>query len=153
MASTTATRPDPRARARVSRRPLHVRMTNARAALGWPLLFVGFWLCISIFALLYPDTVGSQNAHLNEILVGMVVIFNALARLLRPRTGVVSDLLVIAAGLWTIAAPFAVQYRSDAGQAPTNDIVCGSVLFFLGIVSLLMYRTSRLDAHAREHAR
>lgn len=86
-----------------------------------------------------------MDAHLNEVITGVVVFLVALIRLVRRRRGPVSDLIVAAAGAWLIVAPFVVSYgdTSRADAARINDAATGAVLILLATVSLFLARLRR----------
>src|SRR5579859_7723197 len=98
--------------------PRHLWWADQREALGYPLLAIGLWLFITVVVLGYPLTYQAQEAHLNETMVGIVIFFNGLARLVRTPTRT-SDVIVGLSGAWLVIAPFAVGYthHSEAGRA------------------------------------
>ncbi|MFD0331431.1 SPW repeat protein [Streptacidiphilus monticola] len=110
-------------------------------------MLVGLWLFTTIWALNYPQTAQAQSAHLNEIMVGIVVLWNGLARLVQEPT-VISDVILMVAGAWLIAAPFAVGYtrNSEASSAMWADIVTGAVILALGLFSFLGLRAGKAGA-------
>ncbi|MCX2924442.1 SPW repeat domain-containing protein [Streptomyces sp. NEAU-W12] len=107
------------------------------------LLIVSLWLFVGAWIIGYPFTEPAVDAHTIEILVGIVVFCVALARLIRPR-GRVSDVLVLAAGVLLIVAPFVVGYGDTAAAdaARVNDITVGCVLVLLALVSLAIALTA-----------
>lgn len=116
---------------------------DQRQAVGYLLLAIGVWLFITLWVLDYPQTEAAQNAHLNEIMVGIVVFLNGLARMLRDPSRL-SDGVVALAGAWLVAAPFAVGYTShaEAGVAAVTDWVTGGVLILLALYSAFALRIS-----------
>ncbi|MER5213599.1 SPW repeat protein [Streptomyces sp. NPDC002838] len=74
----------------------------------------GVWLFIGAWIIGYPFNEPAVDAHLNEMIVGVVVFLVAVARMVRQR-GPVSD-LAVAAGAWLIAAPFVVSYGDTRKQ-------------------------------------
>lgn len=107
------------------------------------LLMVSLWLFVGAWVIGYPFTEPAVDAHTVEILAGIVVFCVALARLIRPR-GQVSDVLVLAAGVLLIVAPFVVSYGDTAAAdaARVNDITVGCVLVVLAVVSLSIALTA-----------
>ncbi|MEZ0093626.1 SPW repeat protein [Streptacidiphilus sp. EB129] len=127
---------------------------DQRQALGYLLVVIGVWLFTTIWALDYPTTAQAQNAHLNEVMVGIVVVFNGMSRLLVYPSRV-SDVVLLLSGVWLVAAPFAVGYTktAEAGQAAVADWVTGGVLVLLALYSMFSLRISerlsqRLESRA-----
>ncbi|MFG3310173.1 hypothetical protein [Streptomyces wuyuanensis] len=111
---------------------------------------MSFWLFVGARVIGYPFTEPSGDAHLAEILVGVVVFLVAVARLVRPR-GRGSDLLVLVGGSCLIAAPYLFGYGDTeaADAARVNDLTVGSVLVLLAALSLaLAARTQRRVGNA-----
>ncbi|MER7109489.1 SPW repeat domain-containing protein [Streptomyces sp. NPDC000229] len=85
----------------------------------------------------------AKDAHRNELGVGMIVLFVAMARF-KWHLGRWSDLLILAAGAWLVASPWLLGLRNTAvftDGAPVFDVAAGSVLIALSIASLLLFRT------------
>ncbi len=90
----------------------------------------------------------AKDAHRNELGVGMIVLFVAMARF-RWHLGRWADLIVLAAGAWLVASPWLLGLQDTqvfTGGAPVFDMAVGSVLIVLSIASLLLFRASRRDA-------
>ncbi|MEI7032252.1 SPW repeat domain-containing protein [Streptomyces pratensis] len=106
------------------------------------MLIASLWLFVGAWVLGYPFNEPAGDAHLTEIIIGIVVFCVAVARLVKPR-GRASDLVVLAGGAWLIVAPFAVSYGDTAAAdaARVNDIAVGGVLVVLSAVSLILART------------
>ncbi|WP_084700050.1 SPW repeat protein [Streptacidiphilus anmyonensis] len=117
--------------------PRHLWWADQREAVGYPLILIGVWLYATIAVLDYPMTYQAQEAHLNEIMVGIVVLLNGIARLARTKTGRASDVVVGLSGVWLVVAPWAVGYShySEAGQAAVADWVTGGLLILLAVYS------------------
>lgn len=98
-------------------------------------LFVAPWIVG------YPDT--AKDAHRNELGVGMIVLFIAMARFARY-PGKWPDLVVLAAGVWLIVSPWvlSVQNTEVFDGAQVIDVVVGTVLVMLAGLSLLMLALS-----------
>ncbi|WP_162638599.1 SPW repeat domain-containing protein [Streptomyces bacillaris] len=107
------------------------------------MLLSSLWLFVGAWIIGYPFTEPAVDAHLIEILVGVVVFCVALARLIRPR-GWVSDVLVLAGGVWLFVAPFVVSYGDTAAAdaARVNDITVGCVLVVLSALPLAIALTA-----------
>ncbi|MFJ3160865.1 SPW repeat domain-containing protein [Streptomyces kanasensis] len=112
-------------------------------------LFVAPWVAGE------PDT--AKDAHRNELAVGMVVVFLAMARL-RWHLGRWSDLALLAAGAWLIGSPWLLALQDTvvfADGAHVFDVAAGTVLVVLSVVSLALYRPAVGDDpeadHQREH--
>ncbi|WP_042387330.1 SPW repeat protein [Streptacidiphilus melanogenes] len=131
--------------------PRHLWWADLREAVGYPLLLIALFLFSTPALLDYPMTYQAQEAHLNEIMVGIVVFFNGLARLVRTPTRV-SDVVVGLSGLWLVIAPFAVGYShySEAGRAAVADWVAGGILVLLAVCSAVSLTISERAAPSRE---
>ncbi|MDT9685081.1 hypothetical protein RND61_23915 [Streptomyces sp. TRM76323] len=92
-----------------------------------------------------PDA--AKDAHRNELGVGMLVLFVAMARF-KWHLGRWADLTVLAAGAWLVASPWLLGLRDTvvfADGAHVFDVAAGSVLIVLSVVSLLLYGPSTPD--------
>ncbi|HEX5568006.1 MAG TPA: hypothetical protein VFY14_13950 [Streptomyces sp.] len=120
-----------------------------------PLLMVltGFWLFLGSGFLRYPFTGAAQIAQLNESGVGIVVVFIAGARLIRPR-GWVPDLVVLVLGCWLAVAHILVVYGGTGAPSivRTNETATGAVLAGLAVVSLLLLFRVRATGQELERA-
>ncbi|WP_370103367.1 SPW repeat protein [Streptacidiphilus sp. MAP12-20] len=117
---------------------------DQRQAVGYLLLGIGVWLFVTLWVLDYPQTPQSQDAHLNEIMVGIVVFLNGMARLVRNPSRV-SDGVVALAGAWLLVAPFVVGYttNAEAGDAAVADVATGGALILLALYSAFALRISQ----------
>ena len=104
-----------------------------------PSVFVvggGLWLLgASVFGG-YRDTPGFDGQW-NDRVVGVLLIVVASIRVMsRTSTGWLS-LVSVAAGVWLIAAPFVLDYRSGphATSSIWNDIIVGALVVLLAAVS------------------
>lgn len=121
----------------------HHAQTLAHAAdirdgpLNTLMLITGVWLITGSWFLAYPLSDPADDARLQEVLGGMIVVAVACAKFVRRR-GPAFDVVVAVVGGWLIAAPFVFGYAdgSEAGGAPVNDIASGAVLFALAAASL-----------------
>jgi hypothetical protein len=109
-------------------------------------LFVGPWVVGQ------PDA--AKDAHVNENVVGMVLVFVAGHRLLvGDRRPLLGDVVVLVAGAWMIASPFVIGLGDTVvGEAQVYDIALGSVLVVLAAVSLALLRAARKAPPDREQA-
>ncbi|GGV78049.1 hypothetical protein GCM10010294_46610 [Streptomyces griseoloalbus] len=89
----------------------------------------------------YPDT--AKDAHRNELGVGVIVLLIAAARFIWY-PGKWPDLVVLLAGAWMIAAPWALSTQKTAVFDGTQvmDVAVGVVLVVLAGISLLMLKLS-----------
>ncbi|UGY94620.1 SPW repeat protein [Streptomyces gobiensis] len=117
--------------------------------IGTLILAIGLWLFVAPWVLGYPFTAPAVDAHLNEIVVGIIVFACGLARLIRPR-GLLSDLTVLLAGIWMVVAPFVFGYGDTARAelARVNSVAVGIVLIILAALSLLLAAFGRRGAAA-----
>jgi hypothetical protein len=85
----------------------------------------------------YPGT--AKDAHRNELAVGIVVLFIALARFAKY-PGKWEDLMVLLAGAWMVASPWALHLQKTAviDGAQIVDVAIGIVLMVLSVPSLLL---------------
>lgn len=99
-------------------------------------LFVAPWVVGS------PAT--AKDAHTNEVIVGVILIFLALPRF-RWYPGKRSDLTILAAGAWLIASPWVLGLQDTAvfDGAQIFDVAAGIVLVVLAALSLLMLFSAR----------
>ncbi|WP_079277595.1 SPW repeat domain-containing protein [Streptomyces sp. CB03234] len=98
----------------------------------------------------YPTS--AKDAHRNELGVGMLVLFLAMARF-KWHLGAWSDLTVLAAGGWLVASPWLLGLRNTevfTDGAHVFDVAAGSVLVVLAVASLLLYRATRRTENAGE---
>ncbi|MGI5478777.1 SPW repeat domain-containing protein [Streptomyces lavendofoliae] len=96
-----------------------------------------------------PDI--AKDAHHNELGVGMVVLFVAMARF-KWHPGRWSDLTVLVAGAWLVASPWLLGLRNTrvfTDDAPIFDAAAGGVLIVLAVASLVLFRTARHDSDGR----
>ncbi|MFJ8692465.1 SPW repeat protein [Streptomyces roseolilacinus] len=100
-----------------------------------------------------PDS--AKDAHRNELGVGMLVLFVAMARF-KWHLGRWADLTVLAAGVWLVVSPWLLGLGDTvifADGAHVFHVAAGSVLIVLAVVSLLLYGASaRSGASARDGA-
>lgn len=129
-----AVAPDPRQILREGQRDQLISLLMLLTAIA---LFVAPWVTGE------PTT--AKDAHRNELGVGMIVLFMAMARF-KWHLGPWSDLTVLAAGAWLVASPWLLGLRDTvvfADGAHVFDVAAGSVLIVLSVASLLLFRAAR----------
>lgn len=94
---------------------------------------VAVWLLVAPFVLGYSTRAA---AFWNDIVIGVLVILFAGARVAAPRLGPSLSWTNSAFGVWLVAAPFALGY-SDIRNALWNDIISGVVIAVLALWSAL----------------
>lgn len=94
--------------------------------LSWANFILGVWLVIAPFALVYR---GISAALWDNVIVGIIIAVLAAWRALgKESVGMtVTSWAVAVLGLWTLSAPFALRYQSNA-HAMWNDVIVGIVL-------------------------
>lgn len=100
-------------------------------------VLAGIWLIIAPFVLLY----GNSTALVNDIVLGIVIAVFALVRAFVPGFQTVwLSWLNALWGIWLIIGSFVLTY---AGQARTNDIILGIIVFVLGLCSATVSEQNR----------
>ncbi|EST33385.1 hypothetical protein N566_19430 [Streptomycetaceae bacterium MP113-05] len=105
-----------------------------------------FWLFIAAWAIGYDATESGGDAYLNESVVGVLLLFLALSRFLRPLRQVFASVGVLLLGAWLIVSPFIWGYGEppfEAAGAPQVEWATGAVVLILGALSLFWARTAR----------
>lgn len=94
--------------------------------LSWANFILGVWLIVAPFALVYR---GISAALWDNVIVGIIIAVLAAWRALGKESVkmTVTSWAVAVLGLWTLAAPFALRYQSNA-HAMWNDVIVGIVL-------------------------
>ena len=94
---------------------------------------LGAWLAAASFLLGYS---GVSAARWNDIIIGLVVLVLAWARVANPSQMTAASWFNVILGLWLIAAPFVLGYSGMV--APLwNDIIIGVAVAALGTWSAL----------------
>ncbi|MEU3254866.1 hypothetical protein [Streptomyces sp. NPDC006997] len=108
------------------------------------LVAVAVWLFLGGWVLAYPSGDPTNDARLTETVVCVVVLITAVTRLVRP-SGLPSDLVLLAAGGWLVAAPFALGYGDTpvADAARYNDVALGGVIVLAALVSMALRSAAR----------
>ncbi|MFV0128748.1 SPW repeat protein [Streptomyces sp. HMX112] len=143
-ASSTSRSSPPAGSRRVLREGQREQLIGLLMLLTSVALFVAPWVVGR------PDD--AKDAHRNELGVGMIVLFLALARF-RWHPGKWPDLIILAAGAWLIASPWVLSLQNTVifDGAHVFDVAAGTVLMVLAALSLLLLRATRREA-AREAA-
>ncbi|WP_228982027.1 SPW repeat protein [Streptomyces sp. DH12] len=137
--------PTPEAARRILREGQRDQIISLLMGLVAIALFVAPWVAGE------PDT--AKDAHRNELAVGMVVVFTAMARL-RWHLGRRADLLTLAAGAWLVGSPWLLGLQDTvvfADGAHVFDVAAGTVLIVLSAVSFVLYRPAVADDPKPEH--
>jgi heme/copper-type cytochrome/quinol oxidase subunit 3 len=141
MTATAArSRPTPDRRIRLENLASRDQATALLTAL------TAFWLFIGAWAVGYAGSESGGDAYLNESVVGVLLLFCALARLLRPLVQVFPSVLVLLLGAWLIVSPFIwgyADYPYRAGDAAEMQWGTGAVTLLLGAAGLLWARAAR----------
>jgi hypothetical protein len=99
---------------------------------SWINVALGLWLAVSAFAL--PHISGT--AVTEDVVAGLVVALGALwaAEAFRPKVSLVASWAVVLTGVWTIVAPFVLEYE-HATVSVANDVAAGVAITALGLVN------------------
>ncbi len=116
-----------------------VRRGQREQILGFLMLLVSIALFVAPWVTDSPVT--AKDAHRNELAVGLVVFFAALARF-KWRPGKVPDLIVFIAGVWLVVSPWVLSLQNTEvfDGAHVFDVAAGTVLILLAVASLLLLR-------------
>ncbi|MGP4113445.1 SPW repeat domain-containing protein [Streptomyces sp. 4N509B] len=124
----------------------HVPKRSLRKAqhdevVGFLALVVGVVLFVAPWIAGEPDT--ARDAHVNEAVMGVVVVYTAARRVFRGG-GWFSDVVLLAVGAWLIASPWVLAWGDTVvRESRTIDVALGSVLVALALVSLALLAGSR----------
>ncbi|MFD5321474.1 SPW repeat protein [Streptomyces sp. NPDC127098] len=133
------------ARRRALRKGQHDDIVSVLMLIAGAALFFGPWVAGQM-----ADN--ARDASSNELVVGLIVVFVAGRRLSRG-AGVRSDLVILLAGGWMIAAPFVLGRGDTRVNGPsTFDITVGIVLAVLALVGLGLLRAARGPGRRARHA-
>ncbi|MFI8199872.1 SPW repeat protein [Streptomyces sp. NPDC085942] len=117
-----------------------VRQGQREQILGFLMLLVSVALFVAPWVADSPVT--AKDAHRNELAVGLVVFFVALARF-KWRPGKLPDLIIFLAGVWLVVSPWVLSLQNTEvfDGAHVFDVAAGTVLILLAVTSLLLLRT------------
>ncbi len=103
------------------------------AWISWTNVALGVRLSVAAFVFRHPSGAGVTE----NVVTGSFVALAALwaARAFRPRVSLVASWTVMLAGLWVVAAPFAVGYERESA-AVVNDVACGLAIAALGLANV-----------------
>ncbi|MBX9427429.1 hypothetical protein [Streptomyces lateritius] len=127
--------------------PAHVLRQGAHdQILSVLMLVVG----VLLLAVPMATQVGTKDAQVNELVVGLIVTFTAGTRLYRG-AGVRSDAVVGVAGVWLIVSPFLLDAQNTGIHTADRvlSFAAGSVLVALSAVSMLVWRLDRKRTRTR----
>lgn len=91
----------------------------------------GVWVLIAPFVLGYS---GTQQAMLNDVIVGLAVLVLAGIRLFGALSQTWLSWLAALLGLWLLVSPFVL---GNSGTPMTNDIIFGIVIIVFGVWSAM----------------
>lgn len=93
-------------------------------------LLVGLWLLLAPAVWNYGGTGGGLDARWNDLLVGLLITAVGVSRLAGRIRLAPAGLIAGLAGLWLIAAPFALAYGfgTDSTRATANDMLIGLLI-------------------------
>lgn len=115
-------------------------------------LLMAVWLFLGAWALGYAGTESGGDAYLNESAVGVLLVFLALSRFLRPLRQRFVSAGVLLLGAWLIISPFIWGYGHPpyyVQYAPPLEWGTGSAVLLLGVAGLLLARTARRAGYPR----
>jgi hypothetical protein len=132
--------PRPSWRGHVPKRGL--RKAQHDEIIGFLVLFIGVALFFLPFLVGEPDA--ARDAHVNESVVGVVLVFTA-SRRLYAGGGWLSDAVILVAGAWLLASPFVMEALGDTVVAESRvyDVFLGSVLVVLAVTALALLHAAR----------
>jgi len=97
--------------------------------LSWINFILGLWLIVAGFTL--SAGVGAIMAE--EIVLGIIIAVLSFGSIM-GRPGTLLSWCVAIAGLWTLIAPFVIEYGTMSASR-TNDIVVGIIVLVLGFIN------------------
>ena len=101
--------------------------------LVWSNLFLGLWLMISPFALVFANQ-RIFGVLWEDLILGFGIATFSLCRIVSRRRGeiVLADWLVMALGFLTLVNPFLYSYK-NAPLAKWNNLAVGGMVFILAV--------------------
>lgn len=115
-------------------------------------VLVAAWLFIGAWALGYAESGSGGNAYLNESVIGVLLLFLALSRVLRPLRQRFASIGVMLLGAWLIISPFIWGYGEPpyfVRDAPPVEWGAGAAAIVLGLVGLLWATLARRAGYPR----
>ncbi|MFI7674180.1 SPW repeat protein [Actinophytocola sp. NPDC049390] len=105
------------------------------------LCFVGCWLVIAPFTWTYGTSHG-LDARWNDGVIGALVLFVGLGRLVGRVRLVSATLVPVLAGLWLLLAPFMLGhgFGADSTRATVVDLVAGVVVIAVAVAGYVNAR-------------
>jgi hypothetical protein len=118
--------------------------------LSWVNFILGLWLIVAPFALVYR---GISAALWDNVIVGIIIAVLAGWRALGKESErmTVTSWAIAVLGLWTLAAPFALRYESNA-HAMWNDAIVGIVLAIVATYMALDHSSMQQLQHQQHGA-
>ncbi|MEC3975825.1 SPW repeat domain-containing protein [Amycolatopsis sp. H20-H5] len=124
--------------------------TDSRVNPSLPSSFVfldALWLGFAPFVL-HHGVAASGFAATNDVMIAIIVVASALARIVAPKNMPWLSLLNAALGLWLIVAALALR-PAGMGVSKIDDLVMGALLLALGGVSAVLTYRQRADVGPR----
>lgn len=108
------------------------------------MVLIGVWLVVQPFVWNYGNTVGGFDARVSDLVVGVMVVIVALARLTGRIRTITATVVPAALGGWLLMTPFLLGhgFGADSTRATVVDVLAGSAIVVLTTVAYL-------DARAR----
>ena len=147
---TLAPQPTPAAGPRFERLDPLDRLALHDQATALFTMLTAVWLFIGAWALGYADTGTGGHAYLNESATGVLLLFLALSRFLRPLRQRFASAGVLLLGAWLIISPFVWGYGEPphaVRDAPPVEWGTGAAILLLGAVGLFWAMRARRAGH------
>jgi predicted ATP-grasp superfamily ATP-dependent carboligase len=107
---------------------------------NWTTFILGLWLVASAFAVSHAHTPAmTEEMILGSFIVGLSFTAGLISRPGRAMT--VLSALLAACGLWTVVAPFVLDYTQRMTTSATNDVVVGGIVLILGLANTIPYQS------------
>lgn len=108
------------------------------------MVLIGTWLVVQPFMWNYGNTVGGFDARVNDLVVGVLVVTAAIARLTGRIRMITATVVPAALGGWLLVTPFLLGhgFGADSTRATVVDVLAASAIVVLATVGYL-------DARAR----
>lgn len=125
---------------------------QATALLG---VLASVWLFVGAWILGYAEYGTGGQAYLNESIVGVLLLFCALTRLLRPLAQLFPSVLTMILGAWLIISPFIWNYAEAPYRAADSaglQWATGAFVLLLGVAGMMLVRAARRTKPAQPRA-
>lgn len=112
------------------------------------MVLIGSWLVVQPFVWNYGNTVGGFDARVSDLVVGVMVVTVALARLTGRIRMITATVVPGVLGGWLLVTPFLLGhgFGADSTRATVVDVLAGSAIVALATVAYL-------DARAQSSSR